>query len=151
MAPLPARMIGFFAAAMRSQACWIALWSAAARRVLCGAIAPPSTGCFATSSGSSMMQAPGFSASAVLNALRITSGIVLALRIECAHLLIGWYMAIASMFWWLSLCSRYVPACPRMATTGARSMLASAMPVTRLVAPGPRVARQTPALPVSRP
>ena len=38
-----------------------------------------------------------------------------------------------------------------MATSGAPSELASATPVMRLVAPGPSVARQTPARPVSRP
>jgi len=39
---------------------------------------------------------------------------------------------------------------PVMATSGIESMYASAMPVTRLVAPGPLVAMQTPALPVAR-
>ena len=38
-----------------------------------------------------------------------------------------------------------------MATTGALSIFASASPVRRFVTPGPRVARQTPALPVRRP
>src|SRR5690625_207946 len=38
-----------------------------------------------------------------------------------------------------------------MATSGALSRLASATPVNRLVAPGPKVERQTPAFPVSRP
>ena len=37
-----------------------------------------------------------------------------------------------------------------MATTGTLSMYAVAMPVTRLVAPGPLVARQTPVFPVLR-
>ena len=41
--------------------------------------------------------------------------------------------------------------CLAMAATGARSILASATPVIRLVAPGPNVAKQTLALPVSRP
>ena len=38
-----------------------------------------------------------------------------------------------------------------IATSGARSRYASATPVSKLVAPGPRVERQTPAFPVSRP
>ena len=38
-----------------------------------------------------------------------------------------------------------------MATSGALSVWASATPSSRLMAPGPRVARQTPALPVTRP
>ena len=98
-----------------------------------------------------MRVAPGFSASAVLNALRTTSGTVPASQMVCAHLVIGANMATESMFWWLSLCRRRVLPWPMMHTTGERSMLASATPVTRLVAPGPRVPRQTPALPVSRP
>ena len=36
---------------------------------------------------------------------------------------------------------------PVIATIGTESMNASAMPVTRLVAPGPDVAMQTPTLP----
>ena len=69
----------------------------------------------------------------------------------CAHLVIGANMATESMFWWLSLCSRRVLPCPMMHTTGERSMFASATPVTRFVAPGPRVPRHTPAFPVNRP
>lgn len=36
-----------------------------------------------------------------------------------------------------------------MATIGTESMYAVAIPVTRLVAPGPEVARQTPTFPVA--
>ena len=39
---------------------------------------------------------------------------------------------------------------PVMATMGTESALAPMMPVTRLVAPGPEVATQTPTLPVAR-
>ena len=42
------------------------------------------------------------------------------------------------------------PTLPVMATTGMESMYAVAMPVTRLVAPGPLVAMTTPVLPVTR-
>ena len=55
-----------------------------------------------------MRVAPGFSASAVLNALRTTSGTVPASQMVCAHLVIGANMATESMFWWLSLCRRRV-------------------------------------------
>ena len=37
-----------------------------------------------------------------------------------------------------------------IATSGTESMYAVAIPVTRFVAPGPLVARQTPTLPVAR-
>ena len=40
--------------------------------------------------------------------------------------------------------------CPVMATMATESIWAAAMPVTRLVAPGPEVATQTPTLPVAR-
>ena len=43
-----------------------------------------------------------------------------------------------------------VPTCPVMATIGTESSLASARQVTKLVAPGPEVAMQTPTLPVAR-
>ena len=39
---------------------------------------------------------------------------------------------------------------PVMQTSGTESIQALAMPVTRFVAPGPEVAQQTPALPVTR-
>ena len=39
--------------------------------------------------------------------------------------------------------------CPVMATMGTESALAAMMPVTRLVAPGPDVATQTPTFPVT--
>ena len=150
-APLPARMSGRFASAMRSMACLTTLWSAPGRRVLTAAIGGSPLSSLATSSGNSMRVAPGFSASAVLNALRTTSGTVPAFQIVCVHLVIGPNIATESMFWWLSLCRRRVLPWPMMHTSGERSMLASATPVTRLVAPGPRVPRHTPALPVSRP
>ena len=39
---------------------------------------------------------------------------------------------------------------PVMATMGTESIQALARPVTRFVAPGPEVAKQTPTLPVTR-
>ncbi len=98
-----------------------------------------------------MTVTPGFSATATLKAFLTTSVILSAERIDWDHLEIGRIIATESMFWWLSLCRRLVDPCPMIATTGARSMFASASPVTKLVAPGPRVARQTPAFPVRRP
>ncbi len=109
------------------------------------------TSALAMFSGKSMKLTPGFSASACLNALRTTSGTISGARSWLLYLEIGSNNATRSRYWWLSLCMRVVAACPAMATRGARSMLASATPVTRLVAPGPRVAKQTPGLPVSRP
>src|ERR1700733_2805986 len=44
-----------------------------------------------------------------------------------------------------------MPTCAERATTGVEFVVASATPVSRLIAPGPRVAEHTPALPLSRP
>ncbi len=41
------------------------------------------------------------------------------------------------------------PTCPVMATRGMESIMASARPVTRLVAPGPDVAMHTPTRPAA--
>ena len=55
------------------------------------------------------------------------------------------------MCWWDSLCMRSRSAWPVSATSGERSRNASATPVSRFVAPGPSVPRQTPARRVRRP
>ena len=107
-APLPARITGFFALTRMATACSTACASAEGRRVLLTGIGWALSRCFATSSGSSTTQTPGFSASASLNALRRISGIESASMIDCAHFEIGRIIAMASMFWWLSLCSRRV-------------------------------------------
>ena len=94
---------------------------------------------------------PGFSVCATLNALRTISGTISGSRICVAYLEIGANRFTRCRIWWLSLCIRVVAPWPAMPTIGARSMLASAKPVIRLVAPGPSVAMHTPARPVSRP
>ena len=65
-------------------------------------------------------------------------------------LVIGIVMPAMFTSWNESLPSRSLETLPVMATTGTLSMYAVAMPVTRLVAPGPLVARQTPVFPVLR-
>ena len=104
-----------------------------------------------TSSGSSMWVGPGFCAWATLNALRTTSGITRAEFSRALNFVTGRSMSTMSMYWWDSLCMRSRSAWPVSATIGERSSSASATPVTRLVAPGPSVPRQTPAERVSRP
>ena len=52
--------------------------------------------------------------------------------------------------WKASVPMTGVPTWPVMATMGVESILASARQVTKLVAPGPDVATQTPTLPVAR-
>ena len=59
-------------------------------------------------------------------------------------------MPAMSTSWKLSRPKLETVTLPVMATRGTESMYAVAMPVTRLVAPGPEVARHTPVLPVAR-
>ena len=59
-------------------------------------------------------------------------------------------MPKVSASWNASLPMSLLVTWPVMATTGIESMRASTSPVTRLVAPGPEVAQQTPTLPVDR-
>ncbi len=98
-----------------------------------------------------MWQAPGFSSWATLNAFRTTSGMTSPVSIWVFHFVKGRNASTMSTYWWDSLWRRPRASWPVIATTGARSRLASARPVVRFVAPGPRVARHTPARPVSRP
>ena len=62
---------------------------------------------------------------------------------------IGSVMPIVSASWKPSVPSRSVRTCPVMKTTGTESIIASVIGVTRFVAPGPLVPRQTPTLPVA--
>ncbi len=57
---------------------------------------------------------------------------------------------VTSVSWKASPPSRLLATWPVMATMGIESIMALARPVTRLVAPGPLVAMQTPTLPVAR-
>ena len=65
--------------------------------------------------------------------------------IEC--LTIGIVMPLTSASWKPSVPIRSVRTWPVMNTVGTESMIASAIAVTRLVAPGPEVAIATPTLP----
>ena len=98
-----------------------------------------------TSSGSSMCVGPGFCACATLNALRTTSGICGPSSGARSTSSPGGSIETTSMYWCDSLCIRSRSAWPVSATSGERSSNASATPVTRFVAPGPSVPRQTPA------
>ena len=63
----------------------------------------PSAASRATSSGTSTWQAPGFSDSASLNALRITSGITAPVSTRVFHLVSGRRWSTMSTRWWDSL------------------------------------------------
>jgi hypothetical protein len=64
-------------------------------------------------------------------------------------LVIGMVMPRMSASWKASVPMAALPTCPVIATIGTESMCASAIGVTRLVAPGPEVAMQTPTFPVT--
>ena len=64
---------------------------------------------------------------------------------EC--LTIGIVMPVTSASWKPSVPIRSVRTWPVMNTVGTESIIASAIAVTRLVAPGPEVAKATPTLP----
>ena len=151
IAPLPARITGRRDDRIRSNARSTILSAGTDRRRRCTASGCAVVSCRAMSSGSSMWVAPGFSVPAKRTALRTTSGMLSALMIWCAHLVTSPNIATTSMTWWDSLCSRSDDPCPVRTSIGARSMLASATPVIRFAAPGPRVPRQTAGSPVRRP
>ena len=65
------------------------------------------------------------------------------------YFVIGMVMPVISISWKLSFPRRDTPTLQVMATIGIESIYAVAIPVTRLVAPGPLVARHTPTLPVA--
>ncbi len=65
-------------------------------------------------------------------------------------LVIGSVMPVTSVSWNASLPSTLEETWPVMKTVGELSSIAVAMPVVRLVAPGPEVAIATPTLPLAR-
>ena len=67
------------------------------------------------------------------------------IMIEC--LTTGIVMPVTSASWKPSVPIRSVRTCPVRNTVGTESIIASAIGVTRLVAPGPLVASATPTLP----
>ncbi len=64
--------------------------------------------------------------------------------------MIGRVMPVMSVSWKASEPISLLPTWPVMQTIGELSIIAVAMPVTRLVAPGPDVAIATPTWPVAR-
>ena len=109
------------------------------------------TGIFPISTGRSMWVAPGFSLSAYLKERRTISLIFSGFTTILVRLVMGSNILVRFRNWCEVMCIRSVPTWPVIATSGAPSESASATPVTRLVAPGPSVARHTPACPVSLP
>ena len=92
---------------------------------------------------------PGLPLFAILNArLMVGARSSMCFTIKLC-LVIGITTPAMSTSWKLSLPSIFTPTFAVIATTGMESMYAVAIPVTRLVAPGPDVAIHTPTLPVA--
>jgi hypothetical protein len=83
------------------------------------------------------------------NAAAMAGAMSWALVTRKLCLVIGIVIPRMSASWNASVPMAALPTCPVMATIGTESIWASAIGVTRLVAPGPEVAMQTPTLPVT--
>lgn len=92
---------------------------------------------------------PGRPLEAMWNACAIAWGMSSALVTRKLCLVIGMVMPTMSASWKASVPIALDTTCPVIATSGTESMCASAIGVTRLVAPGPDVAMHTPTLPVA--
>ena len=92
---------------------------------------------------------PGRPLRAMWNASWIVRGISSGCWIMKLCLTIGIVIPIVSASWKPSVPSSAVFTCPVMNTTGTESIIASAIGVTRFVAPGPLVPMATPTLPVA--
>ena len=92
---------------------------------------------------------PGRPVPAMWNAEAMAGAISSGLVTRKLCLVMGSVMPRMSASWNASVPMAALPTWPVMATIGTESMWASAIGVTRLVAPGPDVAMQTPTLPVT--
>ena len=107
-------------------------------KVVCACMADLAT---STSTG------PGRPVEAMWNACAMVRGMSSGSVTRKLCLVTGSVMPTMSASWNASVPISGAATWPVIATTGTESMLASASAVTRLVAPGPDVAMQTPTLP----
>ncbi len=114
------------------------------------AVAPSSAGRVCTSSGKIRCETPRFRI-ALLQARLTSSACLLVCSTGCDHCATLPNAAWRSTSWKAPGPSTWVSTWPVSASTGARSTLASHRPVSRLVAPGPAIARHAAGLPVSFP
>ncbi len=103
-----------------------------------------------TSFKKSMSTGPGRPLAATAKAWRMTAGMVAASRTRKVAFVMGMAMPVMSTSWKASLPSVASVTLQVRKTTGEESRYAVAMPVVRLVAPGPEVAKHTPTFPVDR-
>ena len=101
-----------------------------------------------TSFGISTRTGPGLPFFAMRNARRMVSARSLTSFTIKLCLVIGMVIPAISISWKLSLPRSGTLTLQVIATIGTESIYAVAIPVTRLVAPGPLVAKHTPTFPV---
>ena len=87
---------------------------------------------------------------AILKARRIDAASLFTSLTIKLYLVMGRVIPAMSISWKESFPRSGSPTLQVIATSGIESICAVAMPVTRLVAPGPLVAKQTPTFPVAR-
>src|ERR1035441_6690872 len=89
-------------------------------------------------------------AAAIWKARRMVGAMSSARVTRKLCLVMGRVMPVMSISWNASVPRTLEETCPVMQTMGTESSMAVAMPVTRLVAPGPEVAMATPTRPEAR-
>ena len=151
LAPAPITRMGDLACSIRLAAARIDFSSATGRRALLFTIGFSSVCSSAMSSGNSMWTAPGFSSWARRNASRTLEGMLSAEASWWVNLVSGPIMETTSRIWNRPCFDFLMGFWPVSIIIGMPPSWAYAAAVTKLVAPGPRVATQTPALPVCRP
>jgi hypothetical protein len=104
-----------------------------------------------TSSGRASTTGPGRPSSDTVTARASTSGIRAASSTSAVHLAMVANTRATSSSWKASRPRSERPTWPTSSSMGAESCAASWTPTLALVAPGPRVTRQTPGRPVSLP
>ena len=97
--------------------------------------------------GRSTRTAPCLPVKAMWNADLMAGGISEGLLTWMLYLVAEAVIPMMSTSWKASVPTTLRGTWPVKATTGAESMFAVAIPVTRFVAPGPEVARHTPTFP----
>ena len=103
------------------------------------------------SSGMAITTGPGLPEVAIFIARVINSGKRSASSICTAHLARGLNIAGISISWKASRWAEDTETCPTNKIMGTESCFATCTPILALVAPGPRVTKQTPSLPVNLP
>ena len=148
--PPPTSIYGFFAPLISDTAFKISSSLISALGLTCsGSLYSYSKLSPVTSFVISISTGPGLPVTAILKALLTVSASLLPSFTIKLYFVTGITIPDMSTSWNESFPSRLFPTLHVIATIGMESIYALAIPVTRLVAPGPLVARHTPTLPLA--